>query len=76
MIKSKTYGALSQMSNRTPNLTYTWHGIDIFGETPPHESCVKRGLKRMKSCLTGSKREPIPRKHLLKNGKIILVIQR
>lgn len=63
----KGYG--STISTQSNKLNYTWTGIDVFGETPPQGSYMKTITNRLKCCIHGNQTNPIPRKHLLKNGE-------
>lgn len=48
-------------------LTYTWKEIDVYGEQPTEGSCWSRISKKFTNCISGSGKEFIARKHLLKN---------
>lgn len=81
----KSYGSFisrskENITNERQQLTYTWHNIDVFGETTskatmssslgedPFESIPSPTLaQRIKSRLRGDAHVPRPRKHLLKN---------
>lgn len=67
IVKPKGYGAL-KLNAKPQKLTYTWKGVDVFGEIPTEGSVGKTVLNRFKSCCGGNGRDPIARKHLLKNG--------
>lgn len=63
-------------------LTYTWKDIDVFGETPNEGNHIgRRVFRKIKECFGITRRETIPRKHLLKNvtgvafsGEILAVL--
>lgn len=67
--KPKNYGTLSSQIVANERLDYMWKSIDVFGEAQPNDIPVRRKLwDRMKSCCSRTKKNVVPRKHLLKNG--------
>lgn len=48
-------------------LTYTWKEIDVYGEQPTEGTIWSRMGKKLNNCITGTGKEFVARKHLLKN---------
>lgn len=58
------YGAIHENGHPQQKLSYSWEGIDIFGEAPQQ---INPCVSAFRACSPCHYRTPVQRKHLLKN---------
>lgn len=70
----RNYGSLStalvsKQSSKKPTdrLTYSWSNIDVFGEVSQPAPVGSAIANRFRRCFGNRHKNPVPRKHLLKN---------
>lgn len=66
LIKRNGYGSIK--AHPGEKLTYSWKNVDVFGEAPTNGTPIRSLVKKITSCFSNGVNNPIPRKHLIKNG--------